>query len=123
MALGFGAPAERAARLADAWAEFMRRADPATTLAYIGWWHDKPVATSLLILGGGVAGIYSVATLPEARRNGIGAQLTLHPLLQARARGYGTGVLGASEMGVGVYRALGFSEYCWKRTYYWRPAS
>ena len=76
-------------------AEFMRHADPATTLAYIAWWNDRPVAASLLVLGGGVAGIYCVSTLPEARRNGISSQITLYPLQQARTRGYCAGVLGA----------------------------
>ena len=45
----------------------------------------------------------------------------LFPLRQARVKGYKTGVLQASEMGLGVYRALGFREYYKISYYYWAP--
>jgi hypothetical protein len=34
--------------------------------------------------------------------------------------GYSVGVLGSSEMGYGVYRGLGFIEYCRIGLYEWR---
>lgn len=82
---------------------------------------STPVATAQLFLAAGVAGIYSVATIPEARKLGIGAAVTLAPLLAARTLGYRLGILTASTLGYNVYRQLGFDEVC-RFTAYTLPA-
>lgn len=79
---------------------------------YLAYWNGKPVSTSCLFLGAGVAGIYSVSTLPEARGKGIGAAVTLRPLQNALEMGYQIGVLQSSEMGFNIYRKLGFRHLC-----------
>lgn len=86
---------------------------------YLGLFNEKPVATSLLYLSGGVAGIYNVATLPEVRHRGIGSALTVAPLLEARVHGYRIGTLQSSPMGLNLYRRLGFREYCTFHAYFW----
>ena len=48
-----------------------------------------------------------------------GTTLTLAPLREARAMGYRIGLLDSSNMGLGVYRRLGFQEYCKMSYYVW----
>jgi GNAT superfamily N-acetyltransferase len=75
---------------------------------YTGYLGSTPVAASQLFLGVGVAGIYTVATLPEPRGHGFGTALTVASLRDARSRGYRWGVLQATKLGEPVYLRLGF---------------
>jgi len=86
---------------------------------YIGLIDDQIIATSSVCLGGGVAGIYNVATLESARCKGIGAAMTVIPLLEARSAGYRVAALESSESGYSVYQKLGFQEYCKIAHYVW----
>ena len=87
---------------------------------FLGTYHGKPVATSTLFLAEGVAGVYNIATLPEARRNGLGRAMSLQPLLEAQQLGYRIAILQSSEAGYNVYRKLGFQHICQMEDYYWQ---
>jgi predicted acetyltransferase len=47
--------------------------------------------------------------------------MTREPLRIAKDAGYDVAVLEASEMGLPIYRRLGFKELCEFRTYVWSP--
>ena len=79
----------------------------------------KPVGTSQLFLSAGVAGIYNVTIIPEARFLGIGFAVTLATLLVARRLGYRIGILQASKQGYNVYRRLGFQDMGKLSVYLW----
>lgn len=107
-AASFGEPLAAGQAWIDA-AAAARLDNPPWTM-YTGCLDGRPAACSLLFLGAGVAGIYAVGTLPEYRRRGLGAAVTLRPLLDARALGYHYAVLFASRAGYAVYRRLGFQD-------------
>ena len=70
----------------------------------------KIVATSVLCLGEGLAGVYCVATLPEERKKGLGAHATAAAALAAQPLGYKVAILQSSEEGHNVYLKLGFKD-------------
>jgi ribosomal protein S18 acetylase RimI-like enzyme len=59
---------------------------------------------------GRAVGIYNVATLEEARGQGIGAAVTVAVLRDAMARGAAFGVLESSDLGHPVYERIGFRD-------------
>ncbi len=79
---------------------------------FLGKVNGKPVATSRLFPAGGIAGIYHVATLPEARGHGYGTALTLAAASAGSQLGYQVGGLFATQAGYRLYNRLGFQEVC-----------
>jgi hypothetical protein len=106
--VGFGIPEPGESRFFDLFADL---AFEMPVRSYLAVLDGQPVATSQLFLSAGVAGIYNVTCLPEARNQGIGTAVTLAPLLEARRQGYHISILQASHLGYNIYRHLGFHEY------------
>jgi hypothetical protein len=114
---GFGEGEKEAQWVASVYRE-LGYADP--WRHYLGLLNGTPVATTTIFLTQGVAGVYFVMTVPEARRRGIGAAITYASLHGAEAVAE-YGVLGSSAAGRPVYAALGFREYCTIELYEWAP--
>lgn len=88
---------------------------------YLGRLDGTPVASSIVLNEAGFRVLYGIATTPAARRQGIGAAITLKPLLDARASGFRYGVLWSTQMGMPLYQRLGFrltrgriNRYLWR---------
>jgi len=118
--IGFDVPEE----YEKVWYDFFVEAvlDPPFR-TYLALLKGQPVATSQLFLSAGVAGIYNVTCIPEARGQGIGAAITLAPALAARRMGYRIGILQASDLGASVYRRLGFQDFGKRSIFLWENST
>ena len=84
---------------------------------FLAKWKGEAVGTISLLFGSGVAGIYNVATLPEARGKGVATAMTNYALLEAASKGFPCAILHASKMGYPVYKRLGFETLCYIEQY------
>ena len=98
-----GAPADLARRLTPP----SFAVDPAVQL-FVGRLDGRAVGTSIAIQSRTASGIVAVATLPEARRRGVGAAVSWAAVSAGVEHGHDTIVLQASPMGFPVYAAMGF---------------
>ena len=113
-------------QMTEAWWIAHRRPGFDRALPLVNWiasLDGEAVAAAALFVGAGVAGIYNVCTVPEARGRGIGGAVTGAALDEAVSRGLGISVLGASEMGYPVYRRLGFQDVSRLRSYAPEPGA
>lgn len=78
--------------------------------AFVAYLDDAPVSCAMTLVSHGVAGVFYVATVESARRRGLGDALTRIAARAGLAMGAQAAWLGASEMGAGLYRRIGFSE-------------
>ncbi len=114
--IGFKVPVD----LEAVWFEFFNYAACSSPFkTYLALLNGEPVGTSQLFTSAGVAGIYNVTCVPEARGQGIGSAIVTAPLLEARKLGYHAGILQASSMGYKVYQRLGFQDFGKLSVYLW----
>jgi len=85
-------------------------ADPAVRLA-VAYLDGEPVSCGAAIRSESTIGVYAVATIERARRRGIGQTVSWAAIDVGRAAWGGTvAVLQSSEIGLSVYRAMGFEK-------------
>lgn len=75
---------------------------------YVGYVNDTPVATAVLMMAQGVAGIFNIATEESYRRRGIGEAMTSHVIRIGRQSGCRIAALQASAVGRSLYERMGF---------------
>lgn len=107
VALGFGRPPAIAEQMAEIIAPLGEEPDSPIRVV-VATLDGVPVASATAITAGDVCGVFTVATLPEARGKGLGRATTLAVLHDARKLGARVGVLHASKLGFGVYVRMGF---------------
>jgi ribosomal protein S18 acetylase RimI-like enzyme len=78
-----------------------------------------PIGKGYLSLAGpaGVASIFGMSVVPEARGGGVASAITTAMLSRAKEEGCVRAVLHSSEAAVGLYRRAGFVERCELRVY------
>ncbi len=76
---------------------------------WIGYANGTAVATTAVVIAAGVAGVYSVGTLPSHRNRGYAEALMRHVLESVRVEtGIGRTVLQSTRSGYNLYRKLGY---------------
>ena len=121
MARAFELPTDAVGPIQNAWERTIQGSDRGRFGLFTGWLDDAAAASAQLTLHGGVAGLYAVATVAEARRRGIGMAMSVAACRRARELGYRIAVLQSSVMGVGIYQRIGFREYGRNSKYVWPP--
>jgi dihydrofolate reductase/ribosomal protein S18 acetylase RimI-like enzyme len=92
--------------------KFTGLSEDSSSRHWVGYLNGEAVGSSAYVLDHGVAGVYNIGTCVAARRKGIGTEMTLLPLRDAKRRGYRIGVLHSSAIGKFVYDKIGFTEQC-----------
>jgi ribosomal protein S18 acetylase RimI-like enzyme len=78
--------------------------------AFVAYMGAEPVACAMTLVSHRVAGVFYVATVEHARRRGLGDALTRMAARTGFEMGAGAAWLGASEIGAGLYRRIGFED-------------
>ncbi|HEY0680644.1 MAG TPA: GNAT family N-acetyltransferase [Chitinophagaceae bacterium] len=82
------------------------------TIEYFGSYADGRLVSVMEVFPDSEknAGIYSVCTLSDFRRKGIGTNLLKHCLAYLKNNGYSFATLQAADDGLNIYKKLGFTE-------------
>jgi ribosomal protein S18 acetylase RimI-like enzyme len=78
--------------------------------AFVAYLDGTPASCAMTLVSHGVAGVFYVATVENARRRGLGDAVARMAARAGFALGARAAWLGASEMGAGLYRRIGFSD-------------
>jgi len=89
-------------------------------IRFNGMINSKVVGTSLVFKGSKAAGIDGITTKAKWRKKGIGASMVAHTLNFAYSTGYRIATLQASDMGINLYKYLGFKGYEETKEYIWK---
>jgi GNAT superfamily N-acetyltransferase len=81
------------------------------TQNYAAYLDGEPAASVMVLPENGDAGVFAVATLPEARGRGLAGGLLHRALWDARERGCDMSSLQATRMGAPVYARLGYRAH------------
>lgn len=77
-------------------------------VAQVAYGDSEPLAIAMTIVSHGVAGIYWVGVVPEARGSGLGRTVTAAAVDAGLRLGAGRASLQASKMGEPIYASMGF---------------
>lgn len=84
---------------------------------YLVYHENTPIGTGVLHVTDNIAGIHAVGTLPTMRKKGIGKEMMLYILKEAKEMQLEYVTLQASDLGKSVYLKLGFMEHFVQRNY------
>lgn len=85
--------------------------------SYVGYAEGQPVAASALLITEDIAGVYWVGTLEAFRGRGYGEAMTWHAVREGAAAGCRAATLQASDLGLPIYRRMGFRTVAGYKTY------
>jgi len=104
----WGVPEEYRPQLRKMIEKFQIGERTSKTRFWLAWKDGVPISKIGLYNGSGSAGIYGVATRPEARGLGIASILMVEAMKAAREMGHKLAVLDSSPLAENLYKRLGF---------------
>jgi hypothetical protein len=79
---------------------------------YVGKSNGRIITIGSILLHAGIAGIFGVATLQDARHQGAATLLTKHLLEEIQRLEYHIAVLVPGNLSRSIYQKLGFHDFC-----------